>query len=47
MLAEGWWPALLTAVDYLSRIPVVGLTGMLPEDQQGCEAAIALGGTRD
>ncbi len=32
----------LVAVDYLSRIPVVGLTGMLPEDQKGGEAAAAL-----
>ena len=34
-------PALL-AVDYLSRIPVVGLMGMLPENQKGGEAATAL-----
>jgi replicative DNA helicase len=34
----------LVAVDYLSRIPVVGLTGMLPEDQKGGEAAAALRG---
>ncbi len=32
----------LVAVDYLSRIPVVGLTGMLPEAQKGGEAAAAL-----
>lgn len=32
----------LVAVDYLSRIPVVGLTGMLPEDQKGGEAAAAM-----
>jgi hypothetical protein len=32
----------LLAVDYLSRIPVVGLTGMLPEEQKGGEAATAL-----
>ena len=34
-------PALI-AVDYLSRIPVVGLMGMLPENQKGGEAATAL-----
>jgi len=32
----------LVAVDYLSRIPVVGLTGLLPEAQKGGEAAAAL-----
>lgn len=32
----------LVAVDYLSRIPVVGLTGMLPKEQKGGEAAAAL-----
>jgi hypothetical protein len=32
----------IVAVDYLSRIPVVGLTGLLPEAQKGGEAAAAL-----
>lgn len=32
----------LVAVDYLSRIPVVGLMGMLPEAQKGGEAAATL-----
>ena len=34
-------PALL-AVDYLQRIPVVGLTGLLTEDQRSGEAAAGL-----
>jgi len=34
-------PSLLT-VDYIQRIPVIGLTGMLPEDQRAGEAAAQL-----
>jgi hypothetical protein len=34
-------PALL-AVDYLQRVPVVGLTGLVPENQRGGEAAAGL-----
>ena len=32
----------VVAVDYLQRVPVVGLTGMLPEAQRAGEAAAAL-----
>ncbi len=32
----------VVAMDYLSRIPVVGLTGMLPEDKRAGEAASML-----
>ncbi len=32
----------LVAVDYLNRIPVVGLTGMLPADQRSGQAATGL-----
>jgi hypothetical protein len=34
-------PALL-ALDYLQRVPVVGLAGMVPEERRGGEAAAAL-----
>jgi hypothetical protein len=34
-------PALL-AVDYLQRVPVVGATGMLPEEKRGGEAAVQM-----
>jgi replicative DNA helicase len=34
-------PALL-AIDYLQRVPVVGLTGLVPENQRGGEAAAGL-----
>jgi len=39
----GRGPALL-AVDYLQRVPVVGLTGLLSEEQRGGEAAAMLRG---
>jgi hypothetical protein len=32
----------LLALDYLQRVPVVGLAGMLPEERRGGEAAAAL-----
>jgi len=34
--------AALLAVDYLQRVPVVGATGMLPEEKRGGEAAVQM-----
>jgi len=34
----------LVAIDYLQRVPVLGLTGLVPEERRGGEAAVALRG---
>jgi hypothetical protein len=45
LLADYGFPAqgpALLAVDYLQRVPVVGLTGLVPEEQRSGEAAAGL-----